>query len=182
MLYRSEDQIPRAVLELDTVAQTPHPSVPLRGDGMWEHENLQRLRGQLACLRASRMPHTSTQTSANTHTHTPTHPHTQQHCLQLADQKCFEMEWFWNTEKENITKQTTHKRKAVGSTWCERAAGPPGKNQHLSKQEGYKNRIYYVTISSLPLRGWLALCEPAGCGGQRAHNMSPGGCHTPRGR
>lgn len=48
-------------------------------------------------------------------THTYTHP-PQQHCLQLADQKCFEMEWFWNTERENTTKQTTHKRKAVGST------------------------------------------------------------------
>lgn len=47
----------------------------------------------------------------NTHTH-------QQHCLQLADQKCFEMEWFWNMEKKkkNTTKETTHIKKAVSLT------------------------------------------------------------------
>lgn len=81
----------------------------------------------------------------------------------------------------------THKRKAVGSTWCERAAGPPGKNQHLSKQE-LQNRkvtkIEYIMSLFHPYRcvaGWRSVNLQV-VGGQRTHNMSPGGCHTPRGR
>lgn len=49
---------------------------------------------------------------------TPTPNTHQQHCLQLADQKCFEMEWFWNIEKENTTKQTTHKSCGFNLMWA----------------------------------------------------------------